>query len=122
MITCTGFAVAQKIWHTSGHCLTAFSRLMGYAPFKITKNVCPLATRSALSTAAEISAGSLPSERIRQGPEASQNAMPNFAAGAVVATISARSSTVLMKCACPRITLLSAGRSSCTVMRFIYFF
>lgn len=85
---------------------------MGYAPCSNRKNVCPAATARAFAIAAAVKAASLPSVRMRQGPDASQNARPKRAPGTVVTTISARSSTVLMKWDCPATRLHSAGISS----------
>ncbi len=54
------------------------------------------------ATAAALSSSSLPSKRVRQAPEASLNATPNFACGTVFTMASQMSSTVLMKCALAR--------------------
>src|SRR6476619_1460224 len=77
---------------------------------KMTKQ-CPAAMASALRVASSTSSGSLPVRRTNRGPEASQKASPNRSDELVPAIASCRSSTVLMKCACPITTLKSSGLS-----------
>ena len=59
--------------------------------------MCPAARAVAFLAARAFSSSSLPSTRVRQGPEASLNAMPNFICGTVLTRASYRSSTDLMK-------------------------
>src|SRR5574337_958695 len=68
----------------------------------------------ALRTAVLRRSSSLPSARVRQGPEASLKASPNLAWGTVLTTASYISSAVLMKCVWPTLMLLSEGISSGT--------
>src|SRR5437867_8763464 len=55
------------------------------------------------------SSSSLPSARVRHGPEDSLNASPNLACGTVFTTASYMSSAVLMKCVWPTMMLVSSG-------------
>src|SRR5690242_7239931 len=59
---------------------------------------------------------SFPVNRTSAGPEASQKAMPNFMAGLVATIASWRSSTVLIKCDCPRMKFISSGFSMGTLL------
>src|SRR5215469_14782097 len=111
---CTGFAVAQKIEHTSGTSLIRPSTLIGYPSFMTTTNTCPAARADAFRTAIAFSPSSLPSARVRHGPDASLNATPNFICGTVFTIASYTSSTVLMKCVCPSMRLPPSGTSSGT--------
>src|SRR5215470_9605334 len=72
-------------------------------------NTCPQARAWALAMAALRNWSSLPSARVRQGPEDSLNASPNLACGTVFTTASYMSSAVLMKCVWPRMMLVSSG-------------
>ena len=81
--TCTGFAVAQKMPQTSGTSLIRPSTLIGYPSVITTTNMWPAATALAFFAASAFSASSLPSTRVRQGPDASLNATPNFICGTV---------------------------------------
>ncbi len=66
---------------TSGTIFTAFSTLIGNPPSRNTMNECPAPIASALRCASPIRSSSLPAHRTRQGPDASQNASPNFNPG-----------------------------------------
>src|SRR5690349_20734659 len=59
--------------------------------------------------AAFCNSSSLPSARVRHGPEDSLNASPNLACGTVFTTASYMSSAVLMKCVWPTMMLVSSG-------------
>jgi hypothetical protein len=59
---------------------------------------------------------SVPDQRTRHLPEASQNASPNLIPGTAVTNASWMSSTDLMKCVCPRMKLVSSGFSILTVV------
>ena len=60
---------------------------------------------------------SLPDRRTSRAAEASQNARPNRRCGLTPASASCRSSTVLMKCAWPMMTFMSAGLSTGTTSK-----
>src|SRR5438093_2676906 len=92
-----------------GYVLHEFSRFMGYASRRMRINTCPQARAWALAMAAFRSSSSLPSARIRHGPEDSLKASPNLACGTVFTTASYMSSAVLMKCVWPIIMLVSSG-------------
>src|SRR5437764_838066 len=72
---------------------------------------------SAFRRASSISSSSVPLQRTRHGPEDSQKASPKAAPGTAVTSASCRSSTVLMKCAWPRIRLTASGFSIGTTTR-----
>src|SRR3989304_3659689 len=109
--TSTVLAVAQKIRQTSGTALTAFSTLIGKAlPSRIRKT-WPAPIAWALVAACAVNAGSVPLERTSAGPEASLKASPKRMPGTAPTSASCRSSTVLMKCAWPRIRLTSSAFS-----------
>src|SRR5438034_9768991 len=108
-ITSTGLAVAQKIEHTSGMFCTTFNRFMGYASRRMRTKTCPAPKAWALAMAAFRSSSSLPSARVRHGPEDSLKASPNLACGTDFTTGSYMSSAVLMKCVWPTIMLVSSG-------------
>src|SRR5437870_12139875 len=72
---------------------------------------------SAFRRASSISSSSVPLQRTRHGPEDSQKASPKAAPGTAVTSASCRSSTVLMKCACPRMRLTASGFSLGTTTR-----
>ena len=76
-ITSTGLAVAQKIEHTSGMFCTTFNGFMGYASRRMRTKTCPAPKAWALAMAAFRSSSSLPSARVRHGPEDSLKASPN---------------------------------------------
>ncbi len=60
-------------------------------------NECPAPTAWALALASSIMASSVPDQRIRHLPEASQNASPNLMPGTALTNASCMSSTVLIK-------------------------
>src|SRR6266851_10137610 len=72
-------------------------------------NTCPAPSSCAFRMAALRSSLSLPSARVRQGPEDSLKASPNLACGTVLTTASYMSSAVLMKCVWPTMMLVSSG-------------
>jgi hypothetical protein len=82
--TSTGFAVAQKIRHTSGTILIAFRTLTGASLLEL---------------------------RTRHLPEASQKASPNLSLGTAPTKVSWMSSTDLMKCVCPRMKFVASSLS-----------
>ena len=90
---------------------------MGYAFRRIIRKLCPHASSRAFWAARRWSSGSLPSVRTRQGPEDSQKAKPNFTLGTAFTSASWRSSAVLMKCAWPRMMLVSCGGVIFTVVK-----
>jgi hypothetical protein len=118
IMTSSGFDVAAKMLQTSGTALILSRTLMGYAFLMIMRNVCPHAIWRAFSLASCRRSGSLPSCLTRQGPDASQKAMPNLMSGTALVSASCRSSTVLMKCAWPRMILVFSGGSILIVMKF----
>ena len=77
-------------------------------------NEWPAAIARAPATASAVSSSSFPDLRTSRSPDASQNAIPNLSAGLTPASASCRSSTVLMKCAWPTMTLTSSGLPSAT--------
>src|ERR1035437_5431167 len=81
--TCTAFAVAQKMEHTSGTSLIRPSTLIGYPSVMTTTKMCPAAMALAFFAANTFNPSSLPSTRVRHGPDASLNATPNFICGTV---------------------------------------
>ena len=80
---------------------------------KITKQ-CPAAMASAVRVASSTKSASLPLRRTNRGPDASQKASPNRSDEPTPTSASCRSSTVLMKCACPITTFTSSGLSTGT--------
>src|SRR5262249_6751209 len=80
------------------------------------RKLCPAATASAFLVARAIMASSLPLQRTRHAPDASQNASPNLMPGTVLIKASCRSSTDLMKCDWPRMKLMVSGLSIATVV------
>src|SRR5262245_51213359 len=80
------------------------------------RKLCPAATASAFLVARAIMASSLPLQRTKHAPDASQNASPNLIPGTALARASCRSSTDLMKCDWPRIKLMVSGLSIVTVV------
>ncbi len=80
---------------------------------KITKQ-CPAAMASAVRVARSAKSRSLPLRRTNRGPDASQKASPNRSDEPTPTSASCRSSTVLMKWACPITTLTSSGLSTGT--------
>src|SRR5262247_66294 len=80
------------------------------------RKLCPAATASAFVVARAIMASSLPLQRTRHAPDASQNASPNLMPGTVLTRASCRSSTDLMKCDWPRMKLMVSGFSIVTVV------
>src|SRR6516164_3129364 len=95
---------------TSGTARTAASTLTGKkpSPRKIRK-VWPAPMASALSRASARAVSSLPDQRTRRLPEASQKASPKRMPGTVPTSASWRSSTVLMKCDWPKMKLAVSG-------------
>src|SRR5437762_10703002 len=83
------------------------------------RKLCPAATASAFCVARAIMASSLPLQRTRHAPDASQNASPNLMPGTALMRASCRSSTDLMKCDWPRIKLIVSGLSIVTVVSSI---
>ena len=77
-MTSVGFAVAQKMRHTSEQFLIAFNTLMGNASLRRMTKAWPAPIIIAFSAATLRNSSSLPSTRIRQGPDASQKAIPNL--------------------------------------------
>lgn len=75
-------------------------------------NECPAEIRRAFFVASPTSSGSFPERRTSRGPDAAQNATPNLSRGLAPASTSCRSSTVLMKCAWPTMTLSSVTTPS----------
>src|SRR5499427_3538333 len=80
------------------------------------RKLCPAATASAFLVARAIMASSLPLQRTRHAPDASQNASPNLIPGTALTRASCRSSTDLMKCDWPRMKLMISGLSIVTVV------
>src|SRR5215510_14071511 len=80
------------------------------------RKLCPAATASAFLVARAIMASSLPLQRTRHAPDASQNASPNLIPGTALTRASCRSSTDLMKCDWPRMKLIVSGLSIVTVV------
>jgi hypothetical protein len=101
---------------TSGTVFTAFSTLIGNPSRRNTMNECPAPIACAFRCASAIRSSSLPAQRTRQGPDASQKANPNCRPGTEPTSTSYRSSTVLMKCECPRMKFRSSGFSIRTVL------
>ena len=60
--------------------------------------LCPAPRASAFRFANSIIAASVPLQRTRHLPDASQNATPNLMPGTAPTRVSCRSSTDLMKC------------------------
>src|SRR5262245_47322250 len=83
------------------------------------RKLCPAATASAFLVARAIMASSLPLQRTRHAPDASQNASPNLIPGTALIRASCRSSTDLIKCDWPRMKLMVAGLSIVTVVSSI---
>src|SRR6266404_6288300 len=71
---------------------------------------------AAFFLASSVMAGSVPDQRTRHLPEASQNASPNLIPGTALTSASWMSSTDLIKCVWPRMKLVSSGFSTFTVM------
>src|SRR6185312_13154781 len=113
--TSTGFAVAQKIVQTSGTALIGLRTLTGKPSRMAITKQCPAPIANALRVASSTSSGSLPLRRTNRGPEASQKASPNRSVPPTPISASCRSSTVLMKCACPITTFRSSGLSTVTI-------
>src|SRR6266446_969340 len=80
------------------------------------RKLCPAASASAFLVARAIMASSLPLQRTRHAPDASQKASPNLIPGTALTRASCRSSTDLMKCDWPRMTLMVSGLSIVTVV------
>ena len=112
--TSTGFAVAQWIVQTSGTAFTGLRTLTGNPSRKKITKQCPAAMASALRVASSTNSASLPVRRTSRGPDASQKASPNRSDALTPTNASCRSSTVLMKCACPITTLTPSGLSTDT--------
>src|SRR6266436_3089642 len=95
---------------TSGTARTAASTLTGKnpSPRKIRK-VWPAPMANALLRARVSEVSSLPDQRTSRLPEASQKASPKRIRGTAPTSASWRSSTVLMKCDCPKMKLASSG-------------
>src|SRR6266540_3452501 len=71
--------------------------------------LCPAPIAKAFCWASAISASSVPLQRTRRSPDASQNASPKRMPGTALYSASCRSSTDLMKCAWPRMMLADSG-------------
>src|SRR5574340_351972 len=82
---------------------------MGKQSLNRMRKLWPAPMASAFVRADAVKASSVPLQRTRQGPDASQNANPNLVPGTAVTSTSCRSSTVLMKWAWPMIRLTSSG-------------
>src|SRR5262249_28766834 len=80
------------------------------------RKLCPAATASAFLVARATMASSLPLQRTRHAPDASQNARPNLMPGTALIRASCRSSTDLIKCDWPRMKLMVSGLSIVTVV------
>ena len=76
----------------------------------------PAPMAAAFFFASSIMAGSVPDQRTRHLPDASQKASPNLMPGTAPTSASWMSSTDLMKCVWPRMKLVSSGFSIFTVM------
>src|SRR6516225_6954906 len=74
---------------------------------------------TAFFLASSVMAGSVPDQRTRQLPDASQNARPNLMPGTAATRASWRSSTDLMKCVWPRMKLVASGLAIFTVVSCI---
>src|SRR5271165_5499323 len=84
----------------------------------------PAPMAAAFVFAISIMAGSVPDQRTRHLPDASQKASPNLIPGTAPTSASWMSSTDLMKCVWPRMKLVSSGFSiftvlSCTLISFL---
>src|SRR5579864_4487321 len=75
----------------------------------------PAPRAKAFFLASSVMAGSVPDQRTRHLPEASQKARPNLMPGTAPTSASWMSSTDLMKCVWPRMKLVSSGFSIFTV-------
>src|SRR6266545_1474205 len=71
---------------------------------------------AAFFLASSVMAGSVPDQRTRHLPEASQKASPNLMPGTAATRASWMSSTDLMKCVWPRMKLVSSGLSLFTIL------
>src|SRR5512137_382231 len=78
--------------------------------------LCPAPMARAFSLAKSIMAESVPVQRTRHLPEASQKARPNLMPGTAPTRASWMSSTDLMKWVWPRMKLVSSGFSILTVI------
>src|SRR5262245_22488871 len=76
----------------------------------------PAPMAAAFFLASSVMAGSVPDQRTRHLPDASQKASPNLMPGMAPTSASWTSSTDLMKCVCPRTKLVSSGFSTFTVL------
>jgi hypothetical protein len=76
----------------------------------------PAPMAAAFFLASSVMAGSVPDQRTRHFPEASQKASPNWMPGTAPTSASWMSSTDLMKCVWPRMKLVPSGLSTFTVM------
>src|SRR3989304_2532266 len=115
-MTCTGFAVVQKTEHTSGHALMEFNTFTGNDSLMRITNIWPAAMLPAFRIAISLRVLSFPSDLTRHGPEASQNAMPNFIPGTALTMTSYKSSAVLIKWVCPMMILAPSGISIVTAL------
>src|SRR3990172_2299869 len=115
-MTCTGFAVAQKTEHTSGHALMEFNTFTGNDSLMRITNVWPAAMLLAFRIAISFKELSFPSALTRHGPEASQNAIPNLIPGTALTMTSYKSSAVLIKWVWPMMILAPSGISMVTVL------
>jgi hypothetical protein len=82
---------------------------------------CPAPMAMALFRASSVMAGSVPDQRTRHLPDASQKASPNLIPGTAPTSALWMSSTDLMKCVWPRMKLVSSGFSIFTVMSCMLF-
>src|SRR6516165_7705574 len=78
--------------------------------------LCPAPMAAAFFFASSVMAGSVPDQRTRHLPDASQKARPNLMPGTAATSASWMSSTDLIKCVWPRTKLASSGFSIFTVM------
>src|SRR5271165_3680660 len=76
----------------------------------------PAARAAAFFLVNSVMVGSVPDQRTRHLPDASQKASPNLMPGTAATSASWISSTDLMKCVWPRMKLVSSGFSIFTVM------
>src|SRR5450759_3545534 len=96
--------------------LRDLSTFTGKPSRRNTMNECPAAMASAFCTASSTSPESLPARRTSRAPEASQKASPKRRCGDEPTRASYRSSTVLMKCDCPKMRLAPSGTATGTTV------
>src|SRR5664280_1555621 len=96
--------------------LRDLSTFTGKPSRRNTMNECPAAMASAFCTASSTSPESLPARRTSRAPGASQKASPKRRCGDEPTRASYRSSTVLMKCDCPKMRLAPSGTATGTTV------